>query len=83
MVHIGFALITQLRAAPFPNCFLVASSRSDANCAKASSSLNCASAILIPPTIFLINLVCATPPTLDTEKPALTAGRIPELNRSV
>jgi len=28
-------------------------------------------------------LVCAAPPTLETERPALIAGRIPELKRSV
>jgi hypothetical protein len=30
-----------------------------------------------------MTLVCAAPPTRDTEIPALMAGRIPALNRSV
>ena len=30
-----------------------------------------------------ITLVCAAPPTRDTEMPALMAGRMPALNRSV
>ena len=30
-----------------------------------------------------MTLVCASPPTRDTEMPALIAGRMPALNRSV
>ncbi len=37
----------------------------------------------MPPDSFLMILVWAAPPTRDTEIPAFTAGRIPELNRSV
>ena len=33
--------------------------------------------------IFFIALICAAPPTRDTESPALTAGRKPALNISV
>jgi hypothetical protein len=36
-----------------------------------------------PPPNFLMMLVCAAPPTRDTDSPALIAGRIPELNKSV
>ena len=39
------------------------------------------SAVRIPPANFLITLVCAEPPTRDTEIPGFTAGRIPELNK--
>ena len=35
------------------------------------------SAVRIPPANFLITLVCAEPPTRDTEIPGFTAGRIP------
>ena len=31
--------------------------------------------------IFFTTLVCAEPPTRDTEIPGFTAGRIPELNK--
>ena len=41
------------------------------------------SEVRTPPDSFLTILVCAAPPTRDTEIPALTAGRIPELNKSV
>ncbi len=68
---------------PRSSCFRVASSRSEANCAKAASSRYCASARRTPPPSFLMILVCAAPPTRDTEMPALMAGRTPALKRSV
>ncbi len=37
----------------------------------------------MPPDSFLMTFVCAAPPTRDTEMPALIAGRMPALNRSV
>ena len=37
----------------------------------------------MPPDRPLISLVCAAPPTRDTEMPALMAGRMPALNRVV
>ena len=37
----------------------------------------------MPPLSFLIILVCAAPPTLDTERPGSIAGLMPELKRSV
>ncbi len=37
----------------------------------------------MPPPSFLMMLVWAAPPTRDTEMPALMAGRMPALNRSV
>ena len=46
------------------------------------TSRYCASARRIPPPSFLIILVWAAPPTRDTDKPALIAGRKPELNKS-
>ena len=59
-------------------------SRSEANCENACTSRNWASCSLSWPATFLsfIALVCALPPTRDTEMPTLTAGRTPELNRS-
>src|SRR5690349_21917815 len=54
---------------PRSSCLRVASSRSEANCAKAASSRYCASARRTPPPVsrrFMI-LVCAAPPTRDTE----------------
>src|SRR3546814_16759904 len=37
----------------------------------------------MPPDSFFMILVCAAPPTRDTEIPAFTAGRMPALARSV
>ena len=34
------------------------------------------------PETFFIALICADPPTRDTERPALIAGRTPEKNKS-
>ena len=65
---------------PFRSCFLVVASKSDANWANASNSLNWARSSLNLPATFLIALVCAAPPTRDTEIPALIAGLIPALN---
>ena len=58
-------------------------SRSDANDANDSRSRYWDSASLMPPATFFIALICASPPTRDTERPTLMAGRTPELNRSV
>ena len=70
---------------PRSSCLRVASSRSEANCANAASSRYWASARRTPPPVSLrfMILVCAAPPTRDTEMPALIAGRMPALNRSV
>ena len=54
----------------------------DPNFAKASNSRNCAKSSLRVPAIDFIALICADPPTLDTEIPTSTAGRIPALNKS-
>src|ERR1044071_5319043 len=70
---------------PRSSCLRVAWSRSEANCAKAASSRYCASARRTPPPVSLrfMILVWAAPPTRDTEMPALMAGRMPALNKSV
>src|SRR5690348_2526466 len=70
---------------PRSSCLRVASSRSLANCANAASSRYCASARRTPPPVSrrFMTFVCAAPPTRDTEMPALMAGRIPALKRSV
>eukprot|EP01139_Manchomonas_bermudensis_P015853 Amastigsp_a511200_9.p5 type:complete len:166 gc:universal Amastigsp_a511200_9:1617-2114(+) len=76
-------LSSSVTRAPRSSCLRVASSRSEANCAKAASSRYWARSVRIPPERFLISLVWAAPPTRDTEIPALMAGRIPALNRLV
>ena len=38
---------------------------------------------VLKPAIFFIALICALPPTRDTEIPGFTAGMIPEWNSSV
>src|SRR5260363_315963 len=53
------------------------------NCANAASSQYCARSVRMPPDNFLMILVCAAPPTRDTETPAFIAGRMPALNKSV
>ncbi len=60
-----------------------AASRSDANAANASRSRNCDSESLSWPATLFIALIWAAPPTRETERPTLMAGRTPELNRSV
>src|SRR6187431_1485737 len=69
---------------PRSSCLRVDSSRSEANCANAASSRYCASARRTPPPVSLrfMILVCAAPPTRDTETPALIAGRMPALKRA-
>ena len=75
--------ISSVTRSPRWSCLRVASSRSEANCEKAANSRYCARARRIPPPSFLMILVWAAPPTRETERPALMAGRIPALNRSV
>ncbi len=60
-----------------------AASRSEPNAANASSSRNCAKSSRSRPATFFIALICAEPPTRETEIPTLMAGRTPWLNRSV
>ena len=61
---------------------MVAASRSEPNLAKASNSRNCAWSSFNVPATFFMDLICAEPPTRDTEIPTLMAGRTPELNKS-
>ena len=75
--------ISSVTRRPRSSCLRVASSRSEANCANAASSRYWARARRTPPPSFLMTLVWAAPPTRDTEIPALMAGRIPALKRSV
>src|SRR5713101_5431563 len=60
-----------------------AASRAEAKEANASRSRYCERASFSPPATFSIALICASPPTRDTDRPTLMAGRTPELNRSV
>ena len=64
--------------APRASCCCVALSRSEPNCANAASSRYCASSRRSVPATFFIALICAAPPTRDTEMPTLMAGRTPE-----
>jgi hypothetical protein len=57
-------------------------SRSEPNAAKASSSRYCDRSSRSEPATVFIALICASPPTRDTEMPTLSAGRTPALNRS-
>ena len=56
----------------------VSGSRSEPNCAKASRSRYCDSSSFRRPATFFIGVICALPPTRDTEMPTLMAGRTPE-----
>jgi hypothetical protein len=52
-------------------------SRSEPNCANAASSRYCARSRRSEPATCFIALICALPPTRDTEMPTLMAGRTP------
>ena len=56
----------------------MSASRSEPNCANASRSRYCDSSSFSRPATFFIGLICALPPTRDTEMPTLMAGRTPE-----
>ena len=66
---------------PRESCCCVAASRSEPNCAKASTSRYCARSSLRRPATFFIDLSCAFEPTRETEMPTLMAGRVPAKNR--
>ena len=63
---------------PRASCFWVSGSSSEPNCANASSSRYCERSRRSLPATFFIALVCALPPTRETEVPTLIAGRTPE-----
>src|SRR3990170_1142389 len=63
-------------------CRVAASSSDVPNWAKAASSRYWARSKRMPPAILRIARAWAAPPTRDTDKPTLIAGRIPALNRS-
>ena len=60
-----------------------AASRSEAKAANASRSRYCDSDSRRVPATYFMALIWALPPTRDTERPTLMAGRTPALNRSV
>ena len=66
-----------------PAASRVSSSRSLENCVNTSISRYCASSSLSEPADFFMALVCASPPTRETERPTFTAGRWPEKNSSL
>src|SRR5256884_614266 len=74
---------TSTTRAPRASCFCVASSSSEPNWANASSSRYCARSRRRRPATCFIALICALPPTRDTEMPGLIAGRTFEKNMSV
>ena len=61
----------------------VALSRSEPNCANDASSRYCARSIRRRPATCFMAPSCAAPPTRDTDRPTLMAGRTPAWNRSV
>jgi hypothetical protein len=71
-------LSTSVNRWPRESCFWVAASRSEANCANACISRNCARSRRSVPATCFIALICALPPTRETEIPTLIAGRTPE-----
>ena len=62
---------------PRANLACVAASKSEPNCAKLSNSRNEAKSKRNVPATFFIALICASPPTRETEVPASMAGRTP------
>ena len=64
--------------APNWSCFCVMASRSLPNCENASNSRYWARSSRNVPAIFFMALICAAPPTRETLRPALMAGRTPE-----
>ena len=64
--------------APYFSWSAVCSSSSLPNWEKTCISRYCAKSRRMEPTDFFITFVCAAPPTRDTERPTLTAGRWPE-----
>ena len=79
--YCGCLRISTTRA-PRASCFCDSLSSSEPNCANASSARYCAIAMRRVPAIFFIALICAFPPTRETEVPTLIAGRTPAKNRS-
>ena len=77
----SFWLSVLTRRSPRASVRWVSASRSEPNCANASRSRNCESSIFRRPATFFIGVICALPPTRDTEMPTLMAGRTPELKR--
>src|SRR5512146_2609052 len=65
------------RRAPRASCICLALSRSDPNWAKAAISRYCASSRRSLPATCFIALICALPPTRETDRPTFTAGRTP------
>ena len=61
----------------------VVSSRSEPNCVKEASSRYWARPVRSEEATCFMSFVCAAPPTRETERPTLTAGRWPSLKRSV
>ena len=63
---------------PRDNCAWVAASSSLPNCAKAAISRYCARSRRNRPATCFMARVWAAPPTRDTDRPTLIAGRTPE-----
>ena len=68
---------TSTSRSPRASVSCVALSRSEPNCANAASSRYCARSSLSEPATCFIALICAEPPTRETEMPTLIAGRTP------
>ena len=74
---------SSISARPWASCSFVALSKSEENWVKTSISRYWARSIRMLPAAFFMALVWAAPPTRDTDRPTLTAGRIPSKNRSL
>ena len=70
------------RRSPRVSLACVALSRSEPNWAKACQLAVLGEVEPQRPAIFFMAGICAAPPTRETEMPAFTAGRTPELKRS-
>ena len=74
----SFWLSASTMRSPRASCFWVSGSSSEPNWAKASSSRYWERSRRSWLATFFIALVCAFPPTRETEVPTLIAGRTPE-----
>ena len=74
----SFWLSVDTRRSPRARVRWVSMSRSEPNCAKASSSRYWERSSLRRPATLRIGVICALPPTRETEMPTLIAGLTPE-----
>ena len=78
-----FCFSTSTMRSPCARRALVSASRSEPNWAKDCSSRYCEYISFSEEATFFIALICALPPTRETEMPGLMAGRTPLWNSSL